>query len=275
MVFQSYALFPHLTVAGNMAFGLEMRRTSKDEQARRIAEVLSLVQLTGFEERYPRELSGGQQQRVALARALVIKPSILLLDEPLANLDAKLRIEMCDFIRNIQKKVGITTLFVTHDQAEAMTMSDRVVVMFSGRIAQVGAPETIYQHPSSRTVANFVGRSNFLTGRVDGGIGGPWLVTGFGPVALPTDFAGSAGQATVLARPEDIDLYAADAPAADGAPRGNVANAAFRGSFVDYRVAMSDGSEIAVHAPATDRFAIGAPVALGFDRRRLWPVGEE
>jgi putative spermidine/putrescine transport system ATP-binding protein len=274
MVFQSYALFPHLTVAGNLAFGLEMRRTPKDEQARRIAEVLELVRLTGFEARYPRELSGGQQQRVALARALVIRPSILLLDEPLANLDAKLRIEMCDFIRDLQRKVGITTLFVTHDQAEAMTMSDRVVVMFEGRIAQVGAPETIYQHPSSRTVANFVGRSNFLTGRVDGGIGGPWLVTGFGPVALSADLPPPAGPLTVLARPEDIHLMAADAPAADGAPRGTVASAAFRGSYVDYRIAMGDGTEIAVHAPATERFGIGAPVALGFDRRRLWPVGE-
>ncbi|MBP0649502.1 ABC transporter ATP-binding protein, partial [Mycobacterium tuberculosis] len=152
MVFQNYALFPHMTVAQNLAFGLEMRKVPRADIKARCARVLDMVQLAGFEARYPRQLSGGQQQRVALARALVIEPRILLLDEPLANLDAKLREEMRFFIRDLQKRVGITTVYVTHDQSEAMTMSDTVVVMFGGRIAQAGAPAEIYERPANRMV---------------------------------------------------------------------------------------------------------------------------
>ncbi|WP_108262351.1 ABC transporter ATP-binding protein [Mangrovicoccus ximenensis] len=162
MVFQSYALFPHMTVAQNLAFGLEMRKVPKARIAERVAKTLELVQLSPYAERYPKALSGGQQQRVALGRALVIEPAILLLDEPLANLDAKLRDEMRGFIRDLQKRVGITTIYVTHDQNEAMTMSDLVVVMFDGDIAQAGSPQEIYNTPATEQVARFVGNANIL-----------------------------------------------------------------------------------------------------------------
>ena len=168
MVFQNYALFPHLTVQRNLAFGLEMRGIGKAEIRQRVDAVLGMVQLSSMLERYPRQLSGGQQQRVALARALVIEPRLLLLDEPLANLDAVLRDEMRVFIRELQKRVGITTLYVTHDQAEAMVMSDRIAVMLEGKLAQLGPPEDIYLRPRSVPVARFIGRSNLVEGSVVG-----------------------------------------------------------------------------------------------------------
>jgi len=167
MVFQNYALFPHLTVQRNLAFGLEMRRIDKVAIRRRVDAVLGMVQLSSMLDRYPRQLSGGQQQRVALARALVIEPRLLLLDEPLANLDAVLRDEMRVFIRELQKRVGITTLYVTHDQAEAMVMSDRIAVLLDGKLAQLGPPEDIYLRPRSVEVARFIGRSNLIEGTVD------------------------------------------------------------------------------------------------------------
>jgi len=166
MVFQNYALFPHMTVSQNLAFGLEMRKVSQANVAERVKQALRMVQLEAMLDRYPRQLSGGQQQRVALARALVIEPRMLLLDEPLANLDASLREEMRFFIRDLQQRVGITTLYVTHDQSEAMVMSDRVVVMFSGEIAQVGPPRDLYARPASREVAQFIGRTQFVSGTV-------------------------------------------------------------------------------------------------------------
>ena len=166
MVFQSYALFPHLTVRENLSFGLEMRGIKETERKRRIEEVLAMVQLVGFEGRFPRELSGGQQQRVALARALVIEPSVLLLDEPLANLDAGLRDDMRFFIRELQQRVGITAIYVTHDQSEAIVMSDRIVVMFDGQIAQVGSPREIHDQPVSKKVAEFVERTDRSNRRI-------------------------------------------------------------------------------------------------------------
>ncbi len=168
-VFQSYALFPHLDAADNVAFGLEMRGLPAAERGSRVAEALRLVRLEGYERRRPRELSGGQQQRVALARALVIRPELLLLDESLSNLDAKLREEMRGEVREIQRALGITTIFVTHDQVEALSMCDRVAVMVAGRLAQLGTPEDVYERPASRFVADFVGRTNALRGRVRGG----------------------------------------------------------------------------------------------------------
>jgi ABC-type Fe3+/spermidine/putrescine transport system ATPase subunit len=166
MVFQSYALFPHLTVFDNLAFGLTMRRTPRAEIAGRVREALDLVHLRGLEGRFPRELSGGQQQRVALARALVIRPAVLLLDEPLSNLDARLRQEMRLEIVDIQKRLAITTIFVTHDQEEALVIADRVAVMDRGRIEQVDTPERIYGRPRTHFVARFIGEANFLPGRV-------------------------------------------------------------------------------------------------------------
>ena len=167
LVFQSYALFPHLTVAENVAFGLRMRKVAPPEIAAKLTEVLRLVRLEGLAERLPRELSGGQQQRVALARALVIEPDILLLDEPLSNLDAKLRQEVRVEIRELQKKLGLTTVMVTHDQEEALTMADRLVVMSNGQVQQVGSQRDLYENPANTFVAGFVGRTNFLRGRVE------------------------------------------------------------------------------------------------------------
>ena len=166
--FQNYALFPHMTVFENVAFGLKLQKCSKEETARRVEEILGLVKLTGLDGRYPRELSGGQQQRVALARALVTRPSILLLDEPLSNLDAKLRVEMQVEIKRIQRELGITTIIVTHDHEEAVSLADRVIVMNQGRIQQIGTPQEIFDHPASPFVADFMGFSTFLHGKAGG-----------------------------------------------------------------------------------------------------------
>ncbi|MEC1522808.1 ABC transporter ATP-binding protein [Neobacillus niacini] len=166
LVFQSYALFPHMTVGQNIAYGLEQRNFTKGDIKKEVSKALEMVQLTGFENRKPRQLSGGQQQRVALARALVIKPSLLLLDESLSALDKKLRVDMQIELRQIQKEVGITTLFVTHDQEEAMTLSDQIAVMKNGKIVQMDTPQNIYKNPVNSFVASFIGQSNFLKGRI-------------------------------------------------------------------------------------------------------------
>ena len=200
IVFQNYALFPHMDVAANVAFGLEMRGMKRAVAAGRVAEALDLVRLGGLAHRRPRELSGGQQQRVALARALVIEPSILLLDEPLSNLDAKLREEMRAEIHDIQRRLGITTVFVTHDQAEALAMCDRIAVMERGRIAQLGTPHDIYEQPASEFVADFVGRSNRIAaaGQGDGGVA-------LGALRLRAAAAVS-GPLTMMIRPHRIEL---------------------------------------------------------------------
>jgi len=275
MVFQSYALFPHMTVAGNLAFGLEMRAKPKAEIDERVRAVLELVQLGGFGGRYPRELSGGQQQRVALARALVIEPKILLLDEPLANLDATLRDEMRTFIRDLQKRVGISTLYVTHDQAEAMTMSDRVVVMFGGRIAQVAEPEAVYDRPASVAVARFVGQANIVSGIVATGADGvPAIHARFGVLPVPRGPRPANGnRISVMARPQAIVLT----PAASAGPgpvdrvTGTIAARYFHGAFIDYRVDVGEQT-LAVQAPAPALHAPGDSVVLGFDAARLWAV---
>ena len=165
-MFQNYALWPHMTVAGNVAYGLKLRKLGAAEVAARLAEGLRKVNLTGFESRYPGQLSGGQQQRVALARALVLNPDILLLDEPLSNLDAKIRVQVRAEIRKLQRELGITTIYVTHDQEEALSLSDRVAVMKDGRVLQVGAPKELYERPRTRFVADFVGTNNLVPGRV-------------------------------------------------------------------------------------------------------------
>ena len=268
MVFQSYALFPHMTVFGNLAFGLEMRAVGRAEIERRVAAVLELVQLGGLGLRYPRELSGGQQQRVALARALVIEPKILLLDEPLANLDALLRDEMRTFIRDLQQRVGISTLYVTHDQAEAMTMSDRVVVLFGGKVAQVDAPEVVYDRPASAAVARFVGQANIVAGTV---VDGFTIDTPIGRLPMPVGVSLPFGsRASVMARPQAIGLR----PQGDGAQiRGTVVARYFHGAFTEYRVGVG-GQALVVQAPPLPRHAVGDTVGLVFDPARLWAVAE-
>ena len=169
MVFQNYALFPHLDVGDNVAFGLKRRKVAKDETTRRVGEALELVHLTGYAKRKPNQLSGGQQQRVALARALVNRPNVLLLDEPLGALDLKLRRQLQVELKRIQTEVGITFVYVTHDQEEALTMSDRIAVMHAGKVEQLGTPEELYEQPATRFVADFIGSTNLLRGQVEGG----------------------------------------------------------------------------------------------------------
>jgi len=226
IVFQSYALFPHMTVAENVAFGLEMRRVPRPERQDRVREMLSLVQLSAFADRYPREMSGGQRQRVAIARALVIAPPVLLLDEPLSNLDAKLREEMQFELRRIQRKVGTTTIMVTHDQAEALSISDRVVVMEQGRMTQVDAPYRLYEQPSNAFIASFVGKTNLIAGtwRREGGAGAVDL-HGLRLEALVADFPDGT-PVTMSIRPEKILLR----KAGEGRLDGDIASRFFLGS---------------------------------------------
>lgn len=234
-VFQSYALFPHMTVFDNVAFGLKMRKLDKATIERDVMQMLKLVDLEGFENRYPREMSGGQRQRVALARAMVIKPDLMLFDEPLSNLDAKLRIEMRNAIRQIQNSVGITTIYVTHDQEEAMAVSDRIAVMSGGVIQHVSTPKSIYQRPANQFVANFIGRSNTLSARYAQGA----LHFGNGYVT-PYDNCGSAPAEDVLVavRPEEFVLAADGQQGIDA----TVVSSVFLGLNTTYFVELYDGT---------------------------------
>src|SRR5215208_6997511 len=205
IVFQSYALFPHMTAAENVAFGLEMRRVPRAECRERVRAVLAMVGLAGYEDRYPRRMSGGQQQRVALARALVIRPNVLLLDEPLSNLDAKLREGMQIELRELQRQLGLTTIMVTHDQEEALTVADRLVVMADGEIRQIGSQRDLYERPADRFVAGFVGHSTFLDGRVTA----PGEFESVGGLRLKCRTDGVLGPAALALRPERLTLDAA------------------------------------------------------------------
>jgi iron(III) transport system ATP-binding protein len=234
MVFQSYAIFPHLNIFENVAYGLNVQRVSRAEIERRVGEVMKLVELTGYEKRAPNQLSGGQQQRVALARALVMEPKVLLMDEPLSNLDAKLRESMRTEIRRIQRSLGITSVYVTHDQIEAMTLSDRVVVMNQGLIEQVGTPQEIYRHPNSRFVADFIGRANFIEATVTSSRPGELVVDTLGQSLCLTgiqDVYGPGSRVTLIARPEMIQINPDG-----GGLNGVVRQAAYLGNIVDYQV---------------------------------------
>ena len=207
MLFQNYALFPHLTVAENVAFGLETRGVKRAAAAERVAGALQLVQLPGYGDRMPGQLSGGQQQRVALARALVVEPALLLLDEPLGALDKALRESMQIELRALQQRLGVTTIMVTHDQDEALTMADRIVIMRDGRIEQVGAPAEVYQHPVSRFVAGFLGASNFLRGRVmEAANGGVLVEITQGPIVSVAASRPVGSEVTVALRPEAVSI---------------------------------------------------------------------
>jgi putative spermidine/putrescine transport system ATP-binding protein len=229
IVFQSYALFPHMTVAENVGFGLEMRGVRHEERLRRVDETLGLVGLAAFARRFPRQMSGGQQQRVALARALVIRPRILLLDEPLSNLDAKLREEMQIELRQIQRTVGTTTILVTHDQAEAMALSDRIVVMNAGRVEQIGAPHEVYERPRSAFVANFLGKTNVLDAGCAAVDGGQYVTVGDGRWQV----ANAPGtRAKLSVRPEKV-VFVDGGPASLG---GTVRTRIFQGNHWLYQV---------------------------------------
>jgi spermidine/putrescine ABC transporter ATP-binding subunit len=211
MVFQSYALFPHMTIFENLAYGLKLRKLGRREISAKVQEALALIRLEGYEGRYPRELSGGQQQRIALARAIIINPDVLLLDEPLSNLDYKLRMAMRTEVKRIQKQTGITAVFVTHDQAEALTMSDRIVVMSKGKVMQIGRPTDVYEKPSNKFVADFIGEANFFDGIVVEA-GTPEVGISLGSVVMYAAYRGPdvprAGQsASFSVRPEKLRIY--------------------------------------------------------------------
>jgi putative spermidine/putrescine transport system ATP-binding protein len=265
MVFQSYALFPHMNVAQNVAFGLEMRRIGRAEREARVFEALRLVRLDHLAARLPRELSGGQQQRVALARALAVNPAAFLLDEPLSNLDAKLRGEVRMEIRALQQRLGLTTLMVTHDQEEALTMADRLVVMERGRVRQVGTAEELYERPADAFVAGFVGRCNLLPGHVDSG--GVFRTSKGSRLTVAADAA--PGAAILALRPERIAL--SPGQAGTDAVQGRLQAVTYLGSQTEYHVDV-DGTGFVVvlpTPPAEDprrRLAPGDAVAL------RWPA---
>jgi spermidine/putrescine transport system ATP-binding protein len=267
-VFQNYALFPHMTVYRNVAFGLEMQKVPQDEIRRRVTEALEMVRLPGMEGRKPDQLSGGQQQRVALARALVNNPSVLLLDEPLGALDLKLRKAMQLELKDLQHRVGITFIYVTHDQEEALTMSDRIAVMDEGRTLQVGTPEEIYEHPANRFVAGFIGETNFLSGLVRGAHAGEAVVVVDGNRAVHVNTERSVGEnqeVTVAVRPERVSLHG-QPPDARALP-GVVEEVIYVGTDIRYLVRITEQTVVTVRQQnvgpdAAARFSVGESVYL-------------
>ena len=276
MVFQAYSLFPNMTAAENVRFGLRVRKIDAAEQTRRVGEMLELVGLSAHADKYPHQLSGGQQQRVALARALAIQPTLLLLDEPLSALDAKVRVQLREEIRRIQRETGITTVFVTHDQEEALSISDRVAVMFEGRMVQVGAPAAIYQEPEHPFVAQFIGISSRLPARL--------LDAGQGMISV-MDKSLQAPRARGLAseelhlylRPEDVQLHALNGSTPSGAVlQGTVRESTFFGAVTRLRVELDSGERLLsdLSTSAAQQLPIGSRVHIGWqaDAMRLLPA---
>ena len=263
MVFQSYALLPHYNVFDNVAYGLKLRKVPKDEIQQRVMKILDLVELTGMEGRMTNQLSGGQQQRVALARALVIEPSVLLFDEPLSNLDAKLRVSMRTEIRRIQQEVGITAIYVTHDQSEAMALSDNIIIMNKGVVAQMGSPQDIYYHPNSEFVADFIGEANFLKGRLERMDGDHAVLNVEGSSARVPAKAGmtQGKEYTVVLRPESAVL------ADQGGLPCQVTLSCFMGSYQNYHVKVGNTLvKLTDYNPKNKRiYQVGESCSLVFD----------
>ena len=274
MVFQNYALFPHMTVFGNVAFGLELQRRPAQEIRTRVQAMLELVQLTGFDERYPGQLSGGQQQRVAIARALVLEPQLMLFDEPLSNLDAKLRVEMRAEIRELHAELGLTSVYVTHDQAEALSLSDWIVVLRDGVLMQAGSPQEIHDRPRNLFVADFMGFRNFFKVRLVA-VPAPGVVEGEGDGlrlrATGGDGFAPGAEAVLAIRPEDIQL----APAADGANafRGRVEIVEYLGR--EHEVAVSIDDRTRVWVRTTERLTPGEVLDLSFPPDKLVVLAPE
>ncbi|KGN29236.1 ABC transporter [Knoellia flava TL1] len=280
MVFQSYALFPHLTVFDNVAYGLKLKKMPSARVAEEVETALTSMNLGPYRDRAPHQMSGGQQQRVALARALVMRPKVLLFDEPLSNLDAKLRVQMRGEIRRLQRRLGITAVFVTHDQDEAMTMSDRIVVMNVGVIEQVDTPQEIYRHPATVFVADFIGRANFLDvdvhavedGRAEVGVlGKRWTVPKHPGVDVDEPV-------TLLVRPESVRLSPTDSRSVGGSV-GRVLSSMFYGESIEYDIETEAGNlVVSVADPhAHETFGAGDFLDVGFEEGRAWlmPVGGE
>ena len=281
MVFQNYALFPHMKIFHNIAFGLQMMKVPKAEIKDRVEKALEVVHLQGYEDRYPHQLSGGQQQRVALSRALVIEPKLLLLDEPLANLDAKLREEMRFFVRSVQKEVGITAVYVTHDQAESMVIADRVAVMLDGRIEQIGNPYEIYRYPATRRVADFIGLVNLVPGEVrelhSDDICSVVVNTGNTVQCRYRGELSQGDKAILVVRPESIKLRSSGGK---GAELGNcfeaeVKERVYLGNVMDYRLNLADSTEIRVQEDPWISFEVGEKVQAFFSSDQTWLIKDE
>ena len=274
MVFQNYTLWPHMTVHDNVAFGLEERRLPRSEVKRKVAAALDLVGLADFAARRPSQLSGGQQQRVALARTIAIEPKVLLLDEPLSNLDAKLRVHMRVELLALQRKLGVTTIFVTHDQEEALSISDRVAVLDAGVIQQVGTPVELFDHPANRFIANFVGTINLFAGTLMAGTDAMLFESeALGTLTLPGVPAAAPGEVEIAFRPHVITLCEAGAPANGGLIwlEGRVAEREFLGEFIRYTVRAGKADIVAdqAHYTGAKSFAPGDSVKLGIQPRQI------
>ncbi|WP_244818245.1 ABC transporter ATP-binding protein [Caballeronia sp. Lep1P3] len=270
MVFQSYALFPHMSVWDNVAYGLRMRRKSRDEVRAAVDDALAMVRMTDYAKRFPKELSGGQQQRIALARCFAYRPSVILLDEPLGALDKKLREHMQSEIRRLHKELGATFVYVTHDQDEALTLSDRICLMNQARIEQVGTPADLYDRPATRFAAGFIGHSNLLEGALDdarGASGEPILLAAGGRIPLPMSASvppAPAARHTLLVRPETPRLVEPDSGFVDG----TISDVVFFGSDTRVQLAMTDGSGLTVRCERSLTPRIGERVGLVWDPYR-------
>ena len=265
MVFQNYAIFPHMTVADNVAYGLKAKKVPKKEIEPRVKDALELVQIGNLADRKPSNLSGGQQQRVALARAFIIEPGVLLMDEPLSNLDAKLRVQMRTVIKKLQRRLGITTIYVTHDQEEALAISDRIAVMKDGVIMQVGNPSEIYNHPDNQFVAGFIGVSNFIECQLDGeaGTAQAKLTSDFSvPVTLKDAYH---GKAVLSARPEQLFF-------SEEGLTGKILFSTFLGDFIEYEIEIESGQVLQLNEYTKDTTQIrpdGEVVHIQFDPQRV------
>ncbi|RJF92322.1 ABC transporter ATP-binding protein [Noviherbaspirillum saxi] len=275
MVFQSYALWPHMTIWDNVAFGLVERRVDKATVKQKVGAALELVGLAQYANRRPNQLSGGQQQRVALARTIVIEPQVLLLDEPLSNLDKKLRVQMREELRSLQRTLGITTVFVTHDQEEAMTTADRMAVMDKGIVQQLGTPAALFDYPANPFVANFVGTTNLLAGEIDqiNGDTVRFRAQGIGDITLPKHPDVRAGKMAISFRPHTVKMQVGDS-VRDGAYlwlNGAVEHTEFLGEFTRYRVRVGDSLVTAdqAHFSGMTPFAESAAVRLGVDATQI------
>jgi iron(III) transport system ATP-binding protein len=276
MIFQSYAIWPNMTVFQNVAFGLEVRRLPAGKIRERVSSILEVVRLSGFADRYPAELSGGQQQRVALARAVVVQPEVMLLDEPLSNLDANLREEMRLEIRRLHDEFKITTVYVTHDQAEAIVMSDRIVVMRNGRIEQADTPRAIYREPATRFVASFIGRTNFLSGKRAGD------AYDFNAFRIPAKRFGPRSRdrssIVISVRPHHLRITPVGGQPSNFEAvtlEGKIAERAYFGDHWDYTVKLSDGSALTVTTDPGTECGVGETVGLWLDPGEMAVIADD